>query len=157
MGKRRTSSTRVSLEYSTLTDFLGTIDMSGALPNRSALREKSKAFHDRIIRDLVNDGRLRLADIPGGRRFLHMMWVNYLRHMEIVFYPLLSYRKIMDRIGDIGDFTHGYTALNNKILDTIVDRYPFLRDACNEQRAGEYFFEPEDIFKPYMIGEDSNP
>lgn len=116
-------------------------------------------YHEPIIKYLIYKGKLKREDIKGGRRHLHRLIVNYIRHGVTVGYDLrgpagenrvgMQYRGILDLAISIAGFHLGYQVVNDRLLDVIKGYYPILADECDAQKCDDPLIMPADIFRIY--------
>lgn len=121
----------------------------------SRLRKDARNFHESILIELKGQGRIDDIDpLFHGKKMINRMVVNYLRFNEMCSgFMGGGYRSALDEATEVAGFSKAYDAINMKILDYIADRYPYLREACEEQRHGGPYIEPEDLFTPFLRDE----
>jgi hypothetical protein len=132
------------------------ITVSGA--TMEALRLDTKEFHDPLVRDLVREGLVERDDRRrGGRAYVQRLQVNYLRfnHVNFLLGEEFRYARLLEHGTNIVGFNAAYDEINRRVLDGIAERVPHLTAACNAQRGEQYLIEPEDIFRPYHVGDAS--
>ena len=121
-------------------------------PAYSTLRARAIEFHEKIERQLIEQGRLSQDALPRGRRFVHHKMVNYLR-----FGTMMSdgkFPRVVAEFAEGRDFLRVYGLLNESFLEQVADLYPDrkeLRRACTEQSSSAtVLMSPEDLYVPYL-------
>ena len=121
----------------------------------SRLRKDARIFNEHILNELKAKGRIDDVDaLFHGKKMINRMVVNYLRFNEMCSgFMGGGYQTVLDEATNVAGFSRAYDAINVKILDYIAERYPHLREACEEQRHGGPYIDPEDLFRPFLRDE----
>ena len=153
MTKRRVSIANDRVWTAGDHSLLQTLPVTVTVVSLHRLRADAKAFHESLVHRLVKERRLRRIDLPGGRRFLDRMMVNFIRHnlLNTERHHDERYSGILEAARQSSDFVVAYTVISTRILKAIAEAYPLLKDACDIQNSdGAYYVDPEDIFAPYI-------